>query len=94
MKEERHARVLTKSWWVLAVRGLLAVLPCVSGLADPGITAPMLGVCLGATHQALMQHIKKKNEPYARFRSSQAFRDLDSKVQKFEQWKKEPAHAV
>jgi hypothetical protein len=35
-----------------------------------------------------MQQIKKNNEMYTRFRSSQAFKDLDSEVQKYEEWKK------
>ena len=44
---------------------------------------------IGAAHEALMQQIKKNNEMYTRFRASQAFKDLDSEVQKYEQWKKE-----
>jgi len=44
---------------------------------------------IGAANEALMQQIKKNNEMYTRFRASQAFKDLDSEVQKYEQWKKE-----
>lgn len=44
---------------------------------------------IGAANEALMQQIKKNNEMYTRFRASQAFKDLDTEVQKYEQWKKE-----
>jgi hypothetical protein len=44
---------------------------------------------VGAANEALMQQIKKNNEMYTRFRASQAFKDLDSEVQKYETWKKE-----
>jgi hypothetical protein len=46
---------------------------------------------IGAANEALMQQIKKNNELYTRFRSSQAFKDLDAEVQKYEEWKKEQA---
>lgn len=46
---------------------------------------------IGAANEALMQQIKKNNEMYTRFRASQAFKDLDSEVQKYEEWKKEQA---
>ena len=44
---------------------------------------------IGAANEALMQQIKKNNEMYTRFRASQAFKDLDTEVQKYEEWKKE-----
>jgi len=44
---------------------------------------------IGAANEALMQQIKKNNEMYTRFRASQAFKDLDGEVQKYEEWKKE-----
>jgi hypothetical protein len=44
---------------------------------------------IGAANEALMGQIKKNNEMYTRFRASQAFKDLDSEVLKYEQWKKE-----
>jgi hypothetical protein len=43
---------------------------------------------IGAANEALMQQIKKNNEMYTRFRASQAFKDLDAEVQKYEEWKK------
>ena len=46
---------------------------------------------IGATNTALMEQIKKNNEMYTRFRSSQTFKDLDSEVQKYEEWKKQQA---
>jgi len=44
---------------------------------------------IGATNEALMQQIKKNNEMYTRFRASQAFKDLDTEVLKYEEWKKQ-----
>ncbi len=44
---------------------------------------------IGAANEALMGQIKKNNEMYTRFRASQAFKDLDSEVLKYEEWKKE-----
>ena len=44
---------------------------------------------IGAANEALMGQIKKNNEMYTRFRASQAFKDLDGEVQKYEEWKKE-----
>jgi hypothetical protein len=43
---------------------------------------------IGAANEALMQQIKKNNEMYTRFRASEAFKDLDTEVQKYEEWKK------
>lgn len=43
---------------------------------------------VGAANEALMQQIKKNNEMYTRFRSSQTFKELDEEVQKYEEWKK------
>jgi len=43
---------------------------------------------IGAANQALMDQIKKNDEMYTRFRSSQTFKDLDDEVQKYEEWKK------
>jgi hypothetical protein len=44
---------------------------------------------IGSANEALMQQIKKNNEMYTRFRSSQTFKDLDIEVQKYEEWKKQ-----
>ena len=42
---------------------------------------------IGAANDALMQQIKKNNEMYTRFRSTQAFDELDKEVQKYEEFK-------
>ena len=42
---------------------------------------------IGAANDAFMQQIKKNEELYTRFRSSQAFEDLDKEVKKYEEWK-------
>jgi hypothetical protein len=44
---------------------------------------------IGAANQALMESIKKNNEMYTRFRSTEAFKDLDSEVNKYEDFKKQ-----
>ncbi len=43
---------------------------------------------LGSANQALVDQIKKNNELYTRFRSSQSFEELDKEVQKIEDAKK------
>lgn len=43
---------------------------------------------IGAANQALMQQIKNNNQMYTRFRSSEAFKELEEEVNKFEEWKK------
>lgn len=43
---------------------------------------------IGAANQALMQQLKTNNHLYTRFRASQAFKELDSEVKKYEEWKK------
>lgn len=43
---------------------------------------------IGATSEALMQQIKNKEELYTRYRASQAFKELDEEVKKYEEWKK------
>lgn len=42
---------------------------------------------IGAANSALMEQIKKNEEMYTRFRSSQTFEELDKEVQKYEEWK-------
>jgi hypothetical protein len=44
---------------------------------------------LGAANQALMDEIKKNKELYARFRATEAYKDLDAEVQRYEEWKKQ-----
>ncbi len=46
---------------------------------------------IGAANEALMQQIKKNNEMYTRFRSSETFKELNDEVQKYEEWKKQQA---
>ncbi|HCV43308.1 MAG TPA: hypothetical protein DGH68_07470 [Bacteroidetes bacterium] len=43
---------------------------------------------VGAANEALMQQLKKNEQMYTRFRSSQTFKELDEDVQKYEDWKK------
>lgn len=43
---------------------------------------------LGEANQALMQQIKNNEHLYTRFRSSQAFNELDNEIKKYEDWKK------
>jgi hypothetical protein len=44
---------------------------------------------IGAVNQALQQQIKNREELYTRFRASQAYKELDDEVQKYEEWKKQ-----
>lgn len=44
---------------------------------------------IGAANQALMEQLKKNEQMYTRFRSSQTFKELDDEVQKYEDWKKQ-----
>ena len=44
---------------------------------------------LGAANQALMQSIKANQQLYTRFRATEAFKDLDTEVQKYEEAKKQ-----
>lgn len=47
---------------------------------------------IGAANDAFLQQIKKKEELYTRFRSSQAFEDLEKEVQKYEAWKEKQSY--
>lgn len=42
---------------------------------------------IGAANEALMKQIAKSNNMYTRFRSSEAFKELEEEVKKFEEWK-------
>lgn len=44
---------------------------------------------VGAANQALMQQIKGNEQMYTRFRASEAFKDLDEDVKKYDEWKKQ-----
>ena len=43
---------------------------------------------LGVANATLLEEIKKNKELYTKFRASEAYKDLDSEVQKYEEWKK------
>ncbi len=43
---------------------------------------------IGAANEALMEAIKKSQQMYTRFRATEAFKDLDDEVQKYEEFKK------
>ena len=47
----------------------------------------MMELPLGAANAALLDEIKKNKDLYTRYRASEAYRDLDSEVQKYEEWK-------
>jgi len=42
---------------------------------------------IGESAEALMNNLKKKEELYTRFRSSQAFEEMEKEVEKFEEFK-------
>jgi len=42
---------------------------------------------VGAAAEALSQQLKSKEELYTRYRASQAFKDLDEEVKKYDEWK-------
>jgi hypothetical protein len=44
---------------------------------------------LGEANALLLDEIKKNKELYTRFRASETFKDLDSEVQKYEEWKQQ-----
>jgi hypothetical protein len=44
---------------------------------------------LGAANAALMQQIRNNENMYTRFRATQAFDELETEVEKYEQFKKE-----
>lgn len=48
----------------------------------------MMELPIGASNAAMLDAIKKNNELYTRFRASEAYKDLDAEVQKYEDSKK------
>ncbi len=44
---------------------------------------------LGEANTLLLDEIKKNKDLYTRFRASETFKDLDSEVQKYEEWKQQ-----
>lgn len=49
---------------------------------------------IGAANTALMQQIKSNNQMYTRFRASQAFKELQDEVDKYEKFKQEQSQPV
>jgi hypothetical protein len=49
----------------------------------------MMELPIGAANEQLLQEIKKNQDLYTRFRASEAYKDLDTEVQKYEASKKE-----
>lgn len=47
---------------------------------------------IGAANEALMQQIRNNNQMYTRFRASQAFKDLQNEVDRYDKYKQEQAH--
>jgi hypothetical protein len=52
-------------------------------------TYVMVEYPVGSANQALMDKIKNHELMYTRFRSSQAFKELEKDIQKYEEWKKQ-----
>ncbi|MCH7677312.1 LPP20 family lipoprotein [candidate division KSB1 bacterium] len=46
---------------------------------------------IGAANQAFMNALKANQNMYTQFRASEAFKEMDEEVQKYEEWKKEQA---
>jgi hypothetical protein len=46
---------------------------------------------VGEANDAFVQQIKKQEELYTRFRSSETFKELEDEVKKYEQWKEKQA---
>ena len=46
---------------------------------------------IGAASEAMMKAIKANNQMYTRFRASEAYKDLDKEVEKYEEFKKQQA---
>jgi len=44
---------------------------------------------IGAASEAMMKAIKGNNQMYTRFRASEAYKDLDKEVEKYDDWKKQ-----
>jgi hypothetical protein len=43
---------------------------------------------IGEANTRILQQIKTRNEMYTRFRSTEAFKELEADAQKYEDWKK------
>ena len=49
---------------------------------------------IGAANQAFMNALKANQNMYTQFRASEAFKEMDEEVQKYEEWKKEQAQKM
>ncbi|MFQ5605000.1 MAG: LPP20 family lipoprotein [bacterium] len=49
---------------------------------------------IGAANQAFMNALKANRNMYTRFRASEAFKEMDDEVQKYEEWKKQQAQKM
>jgi len=49
---------------------------------------------IGAANQAFITALKANQNMYTRFRASEAFKEMDEEVQKYEEWKKEQAQKM
>jgi len=49
---------------------------------------------IGAANDAFLQQIKKQEEMYTRFRSSQTFKELEDEVKKYEEWKEKQKNQI
>lgn len=49
---------------------------------------------IGAANQAFMNALKANQNMYTRFRASEAFKEMDDEVQKYEEWKKQQAQKM
>ncbi len=49
---------------------------------------------IGAANEAMMQQIKNNNQMYTRFRASQAFKELQDEVNKYEKYKQEQQQEI
>jgi len=44
---------------------------------------------IGAANEAFLEQIKRNEQMYTRFRSSETFKELNEEVERYEKWKKE-----
>lgn len=52
-------------------------------------TYVLMEMPIGEANQQLMAKLKANQNLYTRFRASEAYKDLDQEIEKYEQWKKE-----
>jgi hypothetical protein len=52
-------------------------------------TFVLMEMPIGEANQQLMAKLKANEALYTRFRATEAFKDLDEEIEKFEQWKRE-----